>query len=735
MRKTLAALALLSILVPGAVAAQPRASSRSRRHGSHGGSTSLRAQLGIPVALRLLESRSFTDTVRGVERLGAIGTPEAIDALVDALGGSGGPLHDARVRLTAVRVLANETKRDGVRQLLVREVTDLSQSSTSPIAALLRGTAAMALARGGDRKAVGALVSTLLRPGPAADAATLALRVHPPESLDVFSDAKHVPKHVEKSKRGKAPPPEPEPAPEGRKRLSAPVATFLGEIGDMRAIDRLRPMLAEGEVSGRIGAAESEVPGKIAAAQALAKLGDEAALPLAREWLGRPEPRLRLAAANVLIALDAPEAPAAVVALIESDAGRNAGLRLAWEAPSQAYAAPIAKLLPTLPVHVRPRAIATIGRARGANELAALLDKPDTRTDAAFALATMPGDEAKEAIAQAIGGALGKKAETKRLLVRAATVRALALGDPPAGLGGALRDLSRSKDPADRAAGTFGRVALGDLSLGDAIEAACKKAPKDAAPSCDPAIVGAAARGALARADGPRSLAPLFELLRKRVVGERPDAITIAAGAALLAHPDGADLPTLLLASWAEGGGPLAPLAARALPSRDDEALRGRIKRLLEGSDPVVRAHVALGLARDPEPSAASLLTDAYRVEEDARVRRAIVRALSKRAEPQRHATLVLARDLDPDDGVRGLARAALGGRDLEPRIRPASGVEPRRSVAWVTVRSNDAGDAPRALRLVRSDGLAVPLVADPDGIVLAPGLPPGPMSVDLDRP
>ena len=226
------------------------------------------------------------------------------------------------------------------------------------------------------------------------------------------------------------------------------------------------------------------------------------------------------------------------------------------------------------------------------------------------------------------------------------------------------------------------------------------------------------------------------------MVGERPDAITIAAGAALLAQPDGAGLPTLLLASWAEGGGPLAPLAARALPSRDDEALRGRIKRLLEGSDPVVRAHVALGLALDPEPSAVSLLTDAYRFEEDARVRRAIVRALSKRTEVQRRAALTLARDLDPDDSVRGLARAALEGRDLDPTLSSTRGVEPRRSVAWVTVRSNDAprdgsdgSDAPRALRLVRSDGLAVPMLADPDGILLAPGLPAGPMSLDLDRP
>src|SRR5207237_10317111 len=119
---------------------------------------------------------------------------------------------------------------------------------------------------------------------------------------------------------------------------------------------------------------------------------------------------------------------------------------------------------------------------------------------------------------------------------------------------------------------------------------------------------------------------------------------------------------TSVLATWAESGGPLAPLAARALPTRDDEALRGRLKRLLEGSDPVVRAHLALGLGRDPEPSAVSLLTNAYRFEEDPQVRRAIIRALSLRTEVQRAAVLTLARDLDPDDDVRALARSALDG-------------------------------------------------------------------------
>jgi hypothetical protein len=213
---------------------------------------------------------------------------------------------------------------------------------------------------------------------------------------------------------------------------------------------------------------------------------------------------------------------------------------------------------------------------------------------------------------------------------------------------------------------------------------------------------------------------------------EQASPLAQASAVALLAHPEGDALPTSVLAAWAEAGGPLAPLAARALPSRDTEPLRGRIKRLLEGSDPVVRAHIALGLGRDPEPSAASLLTSAYRFEDDAGVRRAIMRALSRRTEVQRLAVLTQARDLDPDSDVRALARSALAGRDLDPAPGRARGVEVTRATAWITVTANEGkaeGEA-RAVRLARADGVAIPLIADPDGVLLVPGLLPGAASM-----
>jgi HEAT repeat protein len=722
MRRSLALAALALSLAPGAASAQGRLGVATTRPPERRvvESTALRAQVGIPAALRLLGSDDFATKLRGIERLASIGTTDAIDALVDAMDQSSVQMRDPRARLVAVRALASEAKRDNVRGLLMREVNDTT--GVSPLAGVLRHTAALAIARWGEEKGHGALIASVVQGGLSAEAAMHALRIYPPASLEAAIDGRSSKPEPSKDKDK-----EDRPKSEARRRLTPQLAAFLGDLGDMRGLERLRPALAEGDVNA-----------KMIAAIALAKLGDESALPTAREWLTKSEPRSRRAAAEVLTYLDAPEAPAAVAALFESEATREDGLRLALLAPTPALAAPLAKIIPDLPEESRGRAIAALGRARAAEQIAPLLEKPETALAAAFALATMPGEAARIALEKALAGEAGKQGDRRRLLLRAGVVRALVLDDAPAGLRDGLRALYREKSPADRAAGAFGLVALGSLSLSDAIEAACppSRDHKDAPPTCDAALLGAAARGALALPDGARSLEPLFPLLQRAGAGAA-DSVTVALGAALLAHPEGGDLPTSTLASWAEAGGPLAPLAARALATRDDEALRPRLKRLLEGSDPVVRAHVALGLGRDPEPSSVSLLTRAYRFEDDAGVRRAIVRALSRRTEVQRVATLEIARDIDPDEETRSLARTALSGRVLDPGLAAARGIEPRRSVAWITVRPNDAKpkDAPLSIaRLVRADGLAIPAVADPDGGLLVPGLPAGTASLQLGR-
>ena len=690
----------LVFLAAPAVFAQPRVvSSAPARDEARAHRGALKEMFGVAVAVRLTQSDDATARLRGIERLAAIGTPEAIDAVVEQIEQGSPAARDPRARLAAVRALASFTKKDNVRQLLLRETTDTSSAegrgSFTALGTLIRGTAALALAKDGEKKALQSLVAVVLQGGPGAEAAVRALRAYPPASLESFL--------------------------ESRKVLPPALATLLGDLGDLRVVERLRVMLKDPDPAAQT-----------AAAIALARLRDEAALPIAREWLTKSEPRLRRAAAEVLTYLGAPEAPAAVGALFASDATREDGLRLALRAPSPELAGAIVDQLGAFSEASRPRAIAALGRAGGPKAITALtamLDKPESATAAAYALAMIPDPAARAAIDAGLagGGPPERKYERLRLFIGAGIVRALSLGDAPPGLSTAMLLASASKFHPDRGLAAFGRVATREVSAEAAIAAACRLPDR-----CDQAVLAGAARGALATRG--RDLDAFMPLLVREATTEGPSPIATIAAVALLAHPDGGDLSTLTLAAWAEAGGPVAPLAARALPTRDHEAIRGRIRTLLEGSDPVVRAHTALGLGRDPEASAVSLLTAAYRFEDDASVRRAIVRALSRRAEVQRAATLALARDLDPDDEVRALARSAIEGRNLDPVAQAGGGIEATRPIAWIVIAPNDGkpGTAARSARLTRSDGLSIPVVSDPDGVLLIPGLPPGAASLKL---
>ncbi|WP_437828489.1 HEAT repeat domain-containing protein [Sorangium sp. So ce1153] len=699
----LAATALAGAAAPQPVARTARAPQAEESSGAPAtaepGASRLRGSLGVPVAERLLASSDPEARLRGIERLGSIGTEAAIDALLAAIEQGAPAARDPKARLAAVRALAPHAQRDSVRQLLSRELAEggaPARSAASPLGELLRGTAALALARSGDKRALAALVNAIVQGGAAGEAAARALKAHPPASLQLLLG--------------------------NRKRLEPALVAFLGELGDLRALAALRPMLEGGDRAAQV-----------AAARALARLGDEAALAKARAWLRKPEPGLLEASAEVLVHLGAPEAPDAVAALLGSELARLEGLRLAELAPAERLVPALARALPLLPEDARPRAVAAIGRAGGAEAARQLrrlsIERPELATAAAFALATAPGAEARAAVAEMIDGPrAAKDAELRRLGLRAGVVRGLALRDAPEALEGRLlAALASPRGSSDRAVAAFGAVALG---LRDAREVVgeCSLA------SCDRAAVHAAARGALARGERAlAALAPLFAELAAPGGGGAPDAAAISAGVALLAAPRGGAVATSRLAALAEAGGPLAPLAARALAARDDEVIRGRLKRLLEGSDPVVRAHVALGLGSDPMPDSVSLLARAYRFEDDAAVRRAIVRGLSRRAEVQRRRVLEAARDLDPDEGVRALARAALSGVDRRALDAPSALAT---GVVWVAIVPNDrsaiASASSRPARLVRPDGLAVPVVADPDGVLLVPGVPPGVSSVLL---
>ena len=533
----------------------------------------------------------------------------------------------------------------------------------------------------------------MLQGGAPAEAALAALAAYPPATI--------------------------EPLLENRHRLTPQLATMLADLGDVRAIERLRAVIAEPDVGARVSAAAT-----------LARLGDATALPLARGWLTTSDPRLRRGAAEVLVALGAPEAGAAVASLVTNDATRDVGVRLALASPSPAAGAALAKVLGELPEEQRPAAVAAVGRAGAAlvPALVKLVDGEELGVSAALALARMPGAEARTALEHGLASA--KSGATRRLFVRAGLVRAIELDDAPSGLRAVVKALAAEGRADDASLGVFGLVALGAASASSAVERACGGAPAPG-KACAPELVAAAARGTLARGTAADldAFAPLLD-------PGRDPRVVAAAGVALLAEDGAARVTTADLVAWTETLAPLAPLAARALAARDTPALRSRIKRLLDGGDPVVRAHAALGLARSAEPDAVSLLVQAYRFEDDAGVRRAIVRGLSRRDEVQRTSTLEVARDLDPDPGVRGLARAALAGRALDaPTVPARGGASP--GVAWIVGSSTEAARGALLLpgRVVRADGLAVPIVSDGDGSALVPGLPSGPGQLQMSPP
>jgi hypothetical protein len=178
-----------------------------------------------------------------------------------------------------------------------------------------------------------------------------------------------------------------------------------------------------------------------------------------------------------------------------------------------------------------------------------------------------------------------------------------------------------------------------------------------------------------------------------------------------------------------ENGGAAAPLAARALAARDCPELRPRIEALLQNTDATLRAHAALGLAASERASAVGLLARVYEFEPNPRVRRAVIIALSQRTEPTRLRTLRLAARLDGCRRVREGARLALTGHR---HGRPERGTNP----FWMEVAFNrasaDAAQLQRAVLLQTPSGLALPLLADPDGSVVLSGLPPGPIDARI---
>ncbi len=653
--------------------------------GPGGGRSWLRERVGVQRAATLLVAPSLEARVRGIERLGADGSEEAIEALVEAMAPGSAVRANPKTLLLAVRAAAPHASEDEVRSVLVSVLSSVSAGTPeTALDGLVRMTAALALAKADTKETLIPLVTAIISGGRMGKMAGQALLAYPPASLEAL---------IHGYKKG----------------MSPAVAAVLGELGDPRAIGVLRYQLKHKSFDLRA-----------AAAVALAKLGDETAARKARKWLeGDKGVSLRLAAVEALLLLDTQDAPAAIAELLGDAKTRAEGLRFAEQSLSPALVPTLAAVVdaPVTPSE-KARAAAIIGQIGGARSVAVLkklLAEPELATTAAFGLAGASGSEGRAVLERALVSA--SPGAARRLVLRAALVRHLRLGDSIHGLAAGLTTSLAAKDPADRAVGSFGLALLGERSVATLMG------------SRHPEVRHAAARAALAL--GAPSLAALGDALAAGssasdaapLQGGTGDEPSLEAAAASLALLVGAPrVSTTRLARWAELGGPVAPLAAYRLAVRDSKLARGRLKRLLSGTDPVVRLHVLLGLATSPEKDAVSLLTAAYRFEPDPVVRRTILRALSVRPEKLRLATLRSARDLDPDPAARALGRAALAGRSFRLAL-PPDGTE----VAWVALRANSEAQKSRVIsrltQVQRADGLALPVVAAPDGVLILPGL------------
>lgn len=650
---------------------QPPRLRHTQRRLPTGPHSSLKSHIGVDAAKRLLTSTNAARRRQGLARLGSVGSPQALELLVQALE-PGGVVRSSKDRLVAVRALAPHARVPAVQQTLVRMMTGVGvakrQRTGNQLEPWVRESAAAALAASGDPAALAVLGQALRQEGPVARAAAAGLSAHPPADLSSVLKARGMP--------------------------TLTLVQLLSGLADQRGFADLRSFVRHGSPDVRA-----------AAAVALTRLGDLETVPLARFWLEKEKlPVLELAGARILAITHAPDAPQAITRLLGDAKTRRPALALALAAPARALLPALAARLEHADEGELPGLLGAISRAggpRAAALLAAELDKPRRAALAAYALARCPGAAARAKIEAALGSS-----RTRRLAARAAVVRYVALGERVSGVERTLRGLLASKAPADRAAGAWGLSTLDDTTAVRLLA------------SHDPVVVRAAARAAAWK--------PRVALVAAERLAVERDPTTRVALAASLAVRAGADhVPTRVLMQLIDSGSAATPLAVRALAARDSKVLRPRIVALLRSSEALIRAHAALGLGDSQRPSAVGVLSRAYRFEPDAGVRRAIVVALSRLAHARR--TLGLAASLDGNSAVREAAHRALAGRRLY-------GLAPGSSVLWVALVPSDAKRPHTAtagsVELVTASGLALPALPDPDGLLVATGLPAGPVEL-----
>jgi len=466
----------------------------------------------------------------------------------------------------------------------------------------------------------------------------------------------------------------------------------LEQLGDERAFELLRDIVRRGT---------PELRGQ--AAVALTRLGNFETVALAKRWLTPNTPlELLLAALEILLLADERVEPSAVARLLQDEGSRARALALLTSAPGATRDALLIPLLSQAERRELPSIIAALGASGGPQAMAALaqLGHGESADAAAYALSLSPAPYADTLLAHWL-----TQPESRRRAARAAALRVARSGGAVAGLTPTLETLLRSNDSRDRAVGAFG------LALQDRKRAAALLADKD------PVIVQAAAR--VAPFVGAARVAAWH--LVNTTQSDNREQLAIA----LLDPEARAEVPTQMLLDLATANGAAAPIAWFALGARDAPSLRDRLLTGLGSPDPLVRAQTALGLAESRDPSALGVLENAYRFEFDGNVRRAIVQAIARRPERVRRRALELARWLDPDPQVREIARLAASG------VTPTSWTGGHAAL-WLATQ----GGSKMARAVVRlPGGLAVPVLADPEGVIALSRLPEGPVSISLALP
>lgn len=466
----------------------------------------------------------------------------------------------------------------------------------------------------------------------------------------------------------------------------------LGALGDQRAEGFLRDIVRRGAPEARA-----------AAALALLRLGSLEVIELSRHWLrSERQPVLLAAATEILCRTGHADATGALTQLAESDATRDLALKLLLQTDGR-VAAPSSLDAATAGEHASALfGVFARGSRWGAPRLEAALQRPETAGLALYALSRVSGSASRQRLEKSLG-----EPALRALALRALALRHVRLGDDATATAALAAELLGSRQPSERAAAALAQALVVPGALATLLS------------SRDPIAVRAVARLAL---EGEAARVAATRLVRER------DPILRTALAVALVDPSAAELvPTPILLELTHDAGPASLLAAAALSARKDAELLPLIRELLSSADPWLRAHTLLGLSRARAADVLGLIEGAYRFEADESVRHAAIVALSRRPEQVKLRTLRLAAELDGSRAVRQAARLALSGHALGEGSLGLDSI-------WLELLRTpglEASAVPAAQVRV-GFGLALPLVADPDGVVALAGVDPAALSVRL---